>query len=202
MSRDTLDRIFEPFYTTKPVGAGTGLGLPMVLGFMKQSGGTVQVYSEPGVGTTFKLYFPALHEGEATTKQGAEKLSMPVTIGARILIVEDELRVLENLRRVLSDAGYHVQAASSGDEAAAIFSKDTGFDAVVTDIVMPGSLQGTTLARRLREVRPDLPIVFMTGYASEATVHGNGLLPQDIRLMKPVRRTDMLAAIEKSMLQD
>lgn len=199
MTARTLDQIFEPFFTTKPVGAGSGLGLPMVLGFMKQSGGTVRVYSEPGVGTTFKLFFPALFDERAVASRTLKEQITSVTAGARILVVEDEARLLEYMGTVLTRAGYNIQTASSGDEAAEIFRKDSSFDVVLTDIVMPGNLQGTNLARVMREIRPDLPVVFMTGYASEAAVHGNGLRPEDIRLMKPVRRVDLLAAIEKSI---
>jgi CheY-like chemotaxis protein len=103
------------------------------------------------------------------------------------------------LEQILTRAGYEVTSAKNGDIAAQIFEGNTDFDVLLTDIVMPGELQGTSLAKALRKIRPDLPIVFMTGYASEAAVHGNGLRPEDIRLMKPVRRSDLLAAIEKSL---
>jgi CheY-like chemotaxis protein len=101
---------------------------------------------------------------------------------------------------VLEKAGYEVVEAASGDQALEIFTRDPdGFDMLLTDIVMPGKLQGTTLSRRLRELAPELPVVFMSGYASESTIHGNGLRPEDIRLMKPVQRRDLLAAVFKAV---
>ncbi len=90
--------------------------------------------------------------------------------------------------------------AVSGDAARKVFEQEPGIDLLLTDIVMPGELQGTTLAKTLRALRPDLPVIFMSGYASEATVHGNGLRPQDIRLMKPIRRKDLFRAVDKALL--
>ncbi|OAN80174.1 hypothetical protein A8B78_11095 [Jannaschia sp. EhC01] len=200
IAQDQLEKIFEPFFTTKPVGTGSGLGLSMVQGFMKQSGGTVRVYSEEGVGTTFKLYFKAISGSpEASRRAKPDNTSQMIETGANILIVEDEVAVLEVLKSTLEKAGYLITAASSGDEALRTWESAPHFDLLVTDIVMPGELQGTHLARALRDRNPDLPIVFMSGYASEATVHGNGLRPDDIRLMKPVPRAELLAAVEKAL---
>ncbi|WGW02838.1 PAS domain S-box protein [Tropicibacter oceani] len=193
--------IFEPFYTTKPQGMGSGLGLSMILGFMKQSGGTVRVYSEPGVGTTFKLYFKALSRGAQVETARARDTGIVGQGSAEILVVEDEHGVLQVLDTMLTKVGYTVHTARSGDEAYAMFQEGLHFDLLLTDIVMPGEKQGTTLAKALRAHRPDLPVVFMSGYANEATVHGNGLLPEDIRLMKPVSRSDLIMAIEKALGQ-
>ena len=118
---------------------------------------------------------------------------------ARILLAEDQQGVLDVLVAGLEQSGYQITAVMAGDAALEVFKQDVNFDILVTDIVMPGQLQGTTLAKALRKIRPDLPVVFMSGYASEATVHGNGLRPEDIRLMKPVRQRDLVAAIEKAM---
>jgi len=189
-------KIFEPFYSTKPPGAGSGLGLSMIQGFMRQSGGTVQVYTEPDVGTTFKLYFRALTNEPEAAEYTADVVSTKSEKGRRILVAEDEAGVRSIIVATLEKAGYLVTPASTGDEARSIFEADPSFDLLLTDIVMPGSLQGTTLSRVLREQEPDLKVVFMSGYASEATVHGNGLRPEDIRLMKPVMRVDLLAAIQ------
>ncbi|WP_417207175.1 PAS domain-containing protein [Antarctobacter sp.] len=195
---DRLEDIFEPFFTTKPPGSGSGLGLSMILGFMKQSGGSVRVYSEPGVGTTFKLYFKALTSD--VSKPVDPEVVLPVSRGlARILVVEDDTGVLAVLESTLIKAGYDIRTASSGDLARDIFEADPHFDLLLTDIVMPGALQGTTLAKTLRAQRPELKVIFMSGYASEATVHGNGLRPEDIRLMKPIGRSVLIQAIEKAL---
>lgn len=197
----TLGHIFEPFYTTKEPGSGTGLGLSMVVGFVRQSFGSVQVYTEEGEGTTFKLYFPVSDKSLADVTQQVGRARAPVREAAarRILLVEDEQAVRETLTATLTRAGYQIVAAPSGDAALALFKEDDAFDLVVTDIVMPGALQGTSLSHELRKLDPDMPFVFMSGYASEATVHGNGLRPEDIRLMKPVQRADILDAVEKAI---
>jgi CheY-like chemotaxis protein len=114
-------------------------------------------------------------------------------------VVEDETGVLDILKSILTKAGYDIQTAKSGDEAYTMFENDPNFDLLLTDIVMPGALQGTSLAKALRAKYPDLRVIFMSGYAREATVHGNGLRPEDIRLMKPVGRSDLMKAIEKAL---
>ncbi len=193
--------IFEPFFSTKAPGGNSGLGLSMVHGFMRQSNGTVQVYSEPGIGTTFKLFFKvAASSSEADARPEAEPETTNHT-ARRILLAEDNASVLEVLIQTLQKAGYVVTAAPSGDAAKEIFEADPHFDLLITDIVMPGRLLGTGLAAELRSLAPDLPVIFMSGYASEAAVHGNGLRPEDIRLMKPVQRTDLFAAIQKALGQ-
>lgn len=197
--KESQANIFDPFYTTKPVGTGSGLGLSMVQGFLKQSGGTVRVYSEVGVGTTLKLYFPAAsgkHDEPVREDPAADEQH---GTGARVFVVEDEQAVLDVLTGTLKNAGYQITSARSGDEAFQMWNDDPHYDLLVTDIVMPGDLQGTQLARALRERHPDLPVVFLSGYASEATVHGNGLRPEDIRLMKPVRRADLVSAVETAL---
>ncbi|NOR29523.1 MAG: response regulator, partial [Sulfitobacter sp.] len=117
----------------------------------------------------------------------------------RILLAEDEEEVRSVLTAMLRASGYAVRPAQSGDEAKQIFEEDPTYDLLLTDIVMPGRLQGTGLAKELREILNTLPVVFMSGYASEATVHGNGLRPEDIRLMKPVMRRDLLVAIKGAL---
>lgn len=198
ISNDVIDQIFNPFFTTKPPGLGSGLGLSMTIGFMRQSSGTIQVYTEIGEGTTFKLYFPI---SKTNPKQSATPLMDDTKAfgrGKKILIAEDEDAVRATLITILERAGYHVMATSSGDAAFAAFEANPSFDLLLTDIVMPGTLQGTDLAKALRERWPHLPVLFMSGYASEATVHGNGLRPEDIRLMKPVQRSQLLAAVIKA----
>ena len=196
---ETLSQIFEPFFSSKPPGAGSGLGLSMIQGFMYQSGGTVVVHSDEETGTTFRLYFPAF-VGQV---EGIDaKPTLPETVASsqsRVLLAEDEPDVRTTLLRILEKAGYSVTAAESGDEALEVFRASPGFDLLVSDIVMPGSLQGPALVQEIRKTDPDLPVVLMSGYVNETTVPRNGLRPEDIRLMKPVMRDDLLSAIKKAL---
>lgn len=190
-----LHKVFEPFYSTKPTGKGTGLGLSMVQGFMRQSGGTVRIYSEPGVGTTLKLYFKAQERSDAPLLHTSPTRDLAQIRGKRVLLVEDNEALLSTLEEMLTGAGLDVTTALSGDIAVKVWDKDRKFDLVATDIVMPGKLQGTHLAKAIRAEDPNVPFVFMSGYANEAMVHGNGLREEDSRLTKPVSRVDLLNAI-------
>lgn len=196
-----MDNVFEPFFTTKGVGEGSGMGLPMVQGFVKQSGGTIQVYSEPGVGTTFKLYFKASDDVEKPRALRArhDPTERKEKNGNSILLVEDEAEVLSVLKAILNSAGFSVTTAVSGDEAKQVFLNDPKFDLLMTDIVMPGALKGTDLAQELRDIRQDLPVIFLSGYAKEAAVHGNGLCANDFRLMKPVSKRDLLRTVDEAL---
>ncbi|SNR25778.1 hybrid sensor histidine kinase/response regulator [Puniceibacterium sediminis] len=198
---EKIDAIFEPFYTDKPVGQGSGLGLSMVHGFIKQSGGAIRVHSEVGVGTTFKLYFKAAMQPETPPQSEITEPLHPVGKRAEILVVEDEKDVIRILKRVLEGAGYAVTTATSGDEGLQKFKSSGRFDLLLSDVVMPGKLQGPALAKAIRSIDPDIPCIFLSGYASEATIHGNGLKPSDIRLMKPVSRLDLLRAVSKALIQ-
>lgn len=198
--KENLQLIFDPFFTTKQIGSG--LGLSMIQGFLKQSGGMVRVYSEVGEGTTFKLYFPA-RSNTAPTMTGDESRRSDIPAeGITVLVAEDEEPVRKVICEVLSGVGYTVVDAGSGDEALSLFQEAEKIDVLLTDIVMPGEMQGPALARRLRELRPELPVVFMSGYPAEATVHGNGLRPEDIRLMKPVSRQDLVVALQKARCRE
>ncbi|MFZ7094509.1 ATP-binding protein [Primorskyibacter sp. 2E233] len=190
-----LKKVFDPFFTTKPLGQGTGLGLSMVQGFMKQSRGTVRIYSEPRVGTTLKLYFNAEPQSGMPLPQSVQTQDLSNLKGKRILLVEDNADLLTALEELLTRVGLDVTTARSGDDAMALWDNNRTFDVIVTDIVMPGNLQGTHLAKAIRAVDPSVAFVFMSGYANEAMVHGNGLRAEDIRLMKPVSQIDLLGSI-------
>tara|TARA_R110002020_G_scaffold428155_4_gene637746 strand:+ start:24805 stop:26739 length:1935 start_codon:yes stop_codon:yes gene_type:complete len=193
MSKDVMDRAFEPFFTTKSVGQGSGMGLAMVHGLMSQIGGSARIYSERDVGTTVKLYFRA---SEEATELELEQTPMPIAPGtAHILLAEDEKSVREMLTRQLQSLGYQVTVAVNGDLAFELLLDDPSIELLITDVVMPGRLQGPMLARKAREHRPDLPVLFMSGYPREAAIHGNGLQERDINLMKPVGMQDFAAAI-------
>ncbi len=202
ISTDMIELIFDPFFTTKEVGKGTGLGLSMVEGFVKQSNGMIRVYSEPGNGTSFKLFFKAQHRDDILDDPAIEKFEPPKAFDQRrphILVAEDQPEVLNILEKTLLKSGYAVTTATTGDRAFSIFETESSFDLVLTDIVMPGLLQGPALAKACRKLRPETPFIFLSGYASEATVHGNGLRPEDIRLMKPVSLSALLKAVESCL---
>jgi PAS domain S-box-containing protein len=194
-----IGTIFEPFFTTKAPGLGSGLGLSMTLGFMRQSGGTVHVETEVGKGTTFRLYFPAVSRRNTQPEKVHKTTSRGAGSGKRILLAEDEEAVRATLVTTLERAGYQVTEAATGDVAFATFEADPTFDLLLSDVVMPGTLQGPDLANALRERWPDLPVLFLSGYAGDATATENGMRADDIRLMKPVRRSDLLAAVVRAM---
>ena len=194
------DQVFEPFFTTKAPGEGTGMGLSMVLGFMRQSGGTVKLDSELGMGTVFRLYFPATMDPACDTGTGADESAGPrVPEGIHILLAEDEAAVRNVLEKILTRAGYRVTAVESGDAALEAFTTSEDFTLLLTDIVMPGRLQGMALAAELRKRRPDLPVVFMSGYADVTLGQESGMRAEDRRLTKPVQRSDLLAAIRDAL---
>ena len=200
---NSLQKIFDPFYTTKAVGKGTGLGLSMVQGFVKQSGGALRVTSQTGKGTSFELYFPALSEPPVATSKSSFDVPSPLPLSedrARILLVEDREEVMLVLQKILRASEFDVVTAENGDRAAEIFHGQGPFDLVVTDIVMPGVLQGPALADKIRLTHPDMRFIFLSGYASEAIGDGTGIRPEDIRLMKPVLRTDLLSAVEEALM--
>jgi PAS domain S-box-containing protein len=199
MDRETMGRAFEPFFTTKPLGEGTGLGLATVYGIVKQSEGDVWVYSEPGRGTTVKIYLPVV--GAMATDRGRQD-SAPMALGGEvILVVEDEPSVRAILSRALREQGYTVLEAAHGREAVAVADNpDTRIDLVIADIVMPG-LAGRDLAERLGGMRPGVPVLFTSGYTGHDVVE-RGLIERDWPfLAKPVT-PEALARKVRELLDD
>lgn len=197
---DALNRVFEPFYTTKEVGKGSGLGLSMVYGFVKQSGGHIRVYSELGEGTSIKMYFPrsrAKQEHLATDRVGRRISGGTETI----LVVEDDGAVLEHVVAQLEGLGYHVLQASSGAEAIEVLRQTPEIDLLFTDVVMPGGMGGRDLAEAARKSRPNLKILFTSGYTENSIVHDGRLDPGVKLLSKPYRR-EQLAAKVRAVLDD
>ena len=169
MDEETRGRIFEPFFTTKAVGDGTGLGLAMVYGFVKQSGGHVEAYSEPGRGTTFKIFLPRVFDAEATSAAAEEQAPMPKG-HETVLLVEDEEVVRHLSRRVLQSAGYTVLVARHGPEAILLASQHEGpIHLLATDLVMP-RMSGLEVASQLSQTRPGMRILLMSGYPNEAVI--------------------------------
>ena len=190
MTPDTLARAFEPFYTTKMEGRGTGLGLSMAYGFMKQTGGHIKLYSEPGHGTTVKLYLPRSMEEEAVRVEAAND---PVTGGTEtILVVEDDPNVRATAVDMLTQLGYQVLKAVDAQSALSVLESGVHVDLLFSDVVMPGPMRSVELARRAKEMLPALEVLFTSGYTENAIVHGGRLDPGVALISKPYRR-DALA---------
>jgi signal transduction histidine kinase len=184
MSAETIDRAFEPFFTTKEAGKGTGLGLSQVYGFMKQSGGHVKIYSEPGEGTTIKLYLPR-REGNELVISGDDDLNSERGGGETILIVEDDDGVRQYASEILRDLNYQVIEAKDSATALRLLDADKKFALLLTDVVLPGK-NGRELANEVERRRPGTKIIFMTGYSRNAIVHHGRLDPGIELIPKPL----------------
>jgi PAS domain S-box-containing protein len=182
IDKEAMKYLFEPFFTTKALGQGSGLGLAMVYGIVKQSGGHIWAYSEPGRGTTFKVYFPVAETGSVERTQRTEEEPALAASGT-ILLVEDDPLVRSMARRSLSEAGFEVLEASNGKEALEVVaSEPSRVDAVLTDLAMP-EVGGRKLAERLWELRPELPVVFMSGYTDDDVIR-RGLLEAGVSFLE------------------
>jgi len=196
MDPQTQARVFEPFFTTKEKGKGTGLGLSTVYGIVKQSGGSIWVYSEPGKGTTFKIYLP--REAAGATVPAARPPAIPIRTGTEtVLVVEDEEALRRVAARALAAAGYSVLSAADGEEALRAVAQHSGaIDLLVTDVVMPG-MGGATLAQELTVRRPELKILYMSGYTDDAIVR-HGVLEAGIHfLAKPFTAPDVTRKVRE-----
>jgi len=191
MTPEVVARVFEPFFTTKPDGKGTGLGLAMVFGFVKQSGGHVKVYSEPGEGTTVKIYLPRAVGAVAAAPRIGAPVELPRGTGT-VLVVEDEAAVREIACAILTDLGYRVLEAADGEEALLVFGANTAsVDLLLTDVVLPGKVRGRELSERVRMVRPEVKVLFMSGYTENSIVH-HGRLDDGVQLIgKPFKREQL-----------
>ncbi|MBG1231121.1 hybrid sensor histidine kinase/response regulator [Aestuariivirga litoralis] len=210
MPPEILEKVFQPFFTTKPEGEGTGLGLSMVYGFIKQSGGHINIYSEVGHGTSVKMYLPRkvaapLREEPRVAKPSnivsLEGDALPATgRPKKILVVEDQEAVRAVASSFLEDFGYEIVEAGDGLQALAKLQEDPGIDLMFTDVVMPGGLNGFDLAQAARTLRPELKIVHTTGYPKGAVVHQDEpRLKNGFIIMKPYRRDDLKAMIERAL---
>ena len=196
MTRDVVEKAFEPFFTTKEVGQGTGLGLPQVYGFVKQSGGHVKIYSEPNEGTTVKLYLPRLLSSEQPTDAPGEVTPEPArTAGETILVVEDDDDVRGYSADILRDLGYRVVEAPEGAAALAALDSEPHIRLLFTDVGLPGGLNGRQLADEARRRRPDLKVLFTTGYARNAIVHQGRLDPGVELIVKPFTAASLATKI-------
>ncbi|MGH2692677.1 MAG: ATP-binding protein [Actinomycetota bacterium] len=195
MTEEVRLRVFEPFFTTKPRGSGTGLGLSTVYGIVKQADGHVSVYSEPGLGTSFKIYLAAT-DSELTQPPADDRNVVEGGRGEKVLVVEDEEALREVVERVLTRNGYEVVALPCGREALRILAEDDGRIALLlTDVVMPG-VSGPELAKQAAEIRPDVRHIFMSGYPDHLTGGvGNG----DSYLQKPFTAEALLAKVRETL---
>jgi PAS domain S-box-containing protein len=193
MAPEVAARAFEPFYTTKPLGQGTGLGLSMVYGFARQSGGQVRIYSEPGNGTTVCIYLPRF-QGTDDGEEAA--LPVPVAargmVGATVLVVDDEAMVRLLVSEVVQDLGLAAVEAADGAAGLRILQSDTRIDLLVTDVGLPGGVNGRQVADAGRVTRPGLKVLFITGYAENA-VFGNGQLEPGMQVLTKPFAMDALA---------
>ena len=191
------DRVFEPFFTTKDVGKGTGLGLSMVYGFVKQSGGHIEISSEEGHGTAVRLYLPRAPELASV----AEVVSAAPIEGGHetILVVEDDPLVRAFVTTQLESLGYTTLATSNGAEALRMIEQGAAFDLLFTDVIMPGGMNGPQLAEEALKRRPSLKVLFTSGYTEDAMVHHRRLDPEVLLLAKPYRKSDLAHTIRAAM---
>lgn len=198
MSAETLQRAFEPFFSTKDVDRGTGLGLSMVHGFAKQSGGHVKIYSELGLGTTVRLYLPLAYAGDAVaeTDNGAARAEFGGS--ETVLLVEDNPLVRSSARAALRDLGYTVLEAANGHEALAVLRTGEPVDLLFTDIVMP-EITGVELATEAARVHPSLRVLFTSGYTDSAIAQNGQLVPGAPFLSKPYRTRDLAARVREAL---
>jgi PAS domain S-box-containing protein len=202
MSKAVYAKVFEPFFTTKPAGQGTGLGLAQVYGFIKQSGGHVAIYSEPGEGTAVKLYLPRLRGAQVSSLAGDSGPDHVVNFGPRgqgetILVVEDEAGVRNFAAEVLEERGYKVLTAENGPAALKLFEHRSDIRLLFTDVVLSGPMNGRQLADEIQRRRPDTAVVFTTGYTRNAIIH-HGKLDDGINFIgKPFTASALAQKIQK-----
>ncbi len=200
MPPEVRERAFEPFFTTKEVGKGSGLGLSMVYGFIKQSGGHVAIYSEPSLGTSVRLYLPAadLGRGAAATTPDLGEHEAPGGVET-ILVVEDDPFVRGYAVATLEGLGYRTKVAASGPEALTRLGSDEPIDLLFTDIVMPGGMNGWDLAQRAAESRPGIKVLFTSGYALDTLLANGRVSPGVMILMKPYRKADLAWRVRQAL---
>ncbi len=196
MDKETLDTIFEPFFTTKDVGKGTGLGLSTVYGIVKQNNGFINVYSEPGKGTSIKIYL-SRHEGKTVEIQGKNTEEVPQGLGETILVVEDDLQILKLAQKILEGLNYKVLIAGTPKGAMRLASEHTGkIHLLVTDVIMP-EMNGRELSEQLQSLFPDLKCIFMSGYTANTIAH-HGVLDEGVHFVqKPFSKNDLATIVRK-----
>lgn len=200
MDQGVLDRIFDPYFTTKEEGKGTGLGLAVVHGIVKDHGGHISVFSEPGKGTEFKVYLPVI-QTETDAKEIGKRFIVPKG-DERILLVDDEQEIVAMLKLMLERLGYHVTCRTSSIEALEAFKQNpNSFDLIITDLTMP-NMTGEQLARQIIEIRPDMPVILCTGFSEKMSKKKADALGIKSLVMKPVVKSDLANTIRKALEKD
>jgi len=201
MDADVVERAFDPFFTTKAIGQGTGLGLSMIYGFARQSGGYAKIYSEVGSGTTIKLYLPR-HDGEVQKEPAPTGLTQEhiANDGEVVVVIDDEPVVRGLIVEVLAELGYRALEAEDGPSGLALLESAPRVDLLVTDIGLPG-LNGRQVADAARERKPDLKVLFMTGYAENAAV-ANGFLEQGMSMITKPFAMESLATRIRTIIEN
>jgi CheY-like chemotaxis protein len=202
MPPEVITRAFDPFFTTKPAGKGTGLGLSMIYGFAKQSSGQVRIYSEVGQGTTVKIYLPR-HRGETAEDPIADgRAQLPrAGVGETVLVVDDEPTVRMLVGDTLAELGYQAIEAADGASGLKVLESDVKIDLLITDVGLPGGMSGKQMADAARARRPNLKVLFITGYAENAAISNGHLEPGMHVLSKPFPM-DKLAARIRSIIEE
>ena len=197
MPKAVQEKAFEPFFTTKEVGKGSGLGLSMVYGFVKQSGGHIKIYSEEGHGTSIKLYLPLARGAAATTASAAAASGGEETI----LVVEDDVFVRTFVDTQLKSLGYKTLVAANGREALGFVERGEPFDLLFTDVIMPGGISGRELAEAIRKQRPEIRVLYTSGYTDNSIVHHGRLDEGVLLLTKPYRRPQLAQMIRQALTE-
>jgi CheY-like chemotaxis protein len=196
--KEVLARVFDPFFTTKEIGKGTGLGLSMAYGFAKQSGGQIAIESALDEGTEVRLYLPATDERalELVDDQGVD---LPIGRGERVMLVEDEAALRKFVVTLLEELGYAVVAVADGEQALAALDEAESLDLLLSDVVLPGNLSGPQLAKQIETKRPEIKVLFMSGYAEAIRSEEGPLWPNHELLKKPFRKAELAWAVRATI---
>jgi CheY-like chemotaxis protein len=201
MPPEVIARAFDPFFTTKPIGQGTGLGLSMIYGFAKQSGGQVRIYSEVDQGTTVCLYLPRHHGVAPETEAIPDFADAPrAEQGETVLVIDDEPSIRMLVTEVLEDLGYTAIEAADGPSGLKVLQSDVRVDLLITDVGLPGGMNGRQVADAARVTRPGLKVLFITGYAENAAV-GNGYLDAGMQVLTKPFVMETLATRIRDMIE-
>ena len=200
MTPEVIAKAFDPFFTTKPLGVGTGLGLSMIYGFARQSGGQVRIYSDDGQGTMVCVYLPRAHGTVEGAASESEAPALPrAAAGDTVLVVDDEAGIRMLITEILEELGYQSLEAEDGQEGLAILQSDARVDLLITDVGLPGGMNGRQMADAARIARPDLKVLFITGYAENAVI-GNGQLDHGMHVMTKPFELDSLGRRIKELI--